>query len=378
MKNSTFKKEDLEKKIAAYSTMAGAILLSTSPLQSAVHKTVVNQNNLSVYYFDVNNDDTPDFRLRQNSTINSAYYLSNWKGRGVMGATVGYSKVMDYGSIIGPSRTFTNGNLFKVSKGSWAGVTDKYLGVRVDVIATGEEYHYVWVKLSVHANGTFDLKEYAWEDIEDQAIAAGSDVSLPVELSAFSAAGKGQTVVLEWTTESESDNLGYILERRLKDETNWTTVADYKSHSALAGQGTTSNQTKYTFTDKNIVTGNSYVYRLSDVNIQGEVNVCASTSVQLTTLPQQTTLLNSYPNPFNPETTINYQLSDDVDVTLSVIDITGRTITTIVQNEHQSAGIYDVAWNGNTHNGQPAPSGMYLLMLKAGNTIKTQKVTLLR
>ena len=377
MKNSNLKREDLEKKIATYSTMAGAILLSTSPLQSAVHKTVVNQNGLSVYNFDVNNDGTTDFRLSVNSTMSGMRYLNQWKGRGVRGATLGYSKVMDYGSMIGPSRTFTNGNLFRGTKGSWAGVTDKYLGIRVDVIATGEEYHYVWVKLSVHADATFDLKEYAWEDIEDQAIAAGSDVSLPVELSAFSAASKGQTVVLEWTTESESDNMGYILERRLKDGTNWTTVADYKSHSALAGQGTTSNQTKYTFTDKNIVTGNSYVYRLSDVNIQGEVNVCASTSVQLTALPQQTTLLNSYPNPFNPETTINYQLSENTNVTISVFDILGQCVKTLYSGA-QSAGNYQLQWNGTFENGLTATSGTYLICMQTEKETLTQKVMLMK
>lgn len=69
--------------------------------------------------------------------------------------------------------------------------------------------------------------------------------------------------------------------------------------------------------------------------------------------------VSSYPNPFNPVTTISYQLVEDAHVTLEVFDIMGRRVAALV-NEEKSAGYYSVQWNGRDDLNHSLSSGVYL------------------
>ena len=91
--------------------------------------------------------------------------------------------------------------------------------------------------------------------------------------------------------------------------------------------------------------------------------------------PQEVSLHNAYPNPFNPSTMIQYDLPQgSMHVNLSVFDIRGRLVAELV-NEIQSGSSdsYNVMWNADTHS-----SGMYFVQLRAGNTVKNQKIMLLK
>ncbi len=86
---------------------------------------------------------------------------------------------------------------------------------------------------------------------------------------------------------------------------------------------------------------------------------------QLLTLftPEKTALLANYPNPFNPETWIPYQLSKPTDVTLTIYDITGNVIRALDLG-HQRAGVYQTRsraayWDGRNAVGEPVASGLY-------------------
>lgn len=87
-------------------------------------------------------------------------------------------------------------------------------------------------------------------------------------------------------------------------------------------------------------------------------------------------LEQNYPNPFNPTTTLSYDLPTASDVTLTVYDITGRTITTLKDN-HQPAGRYSVQWGGTDNSGNPVSTGLYFARLLAGNYSKTIKMVYL-
>jgi hypothetical protein len=201
------------------------------------------------------------------------------------------------------------------------------------------------------------------------------DASLPVSLVSFSARAEGQTVVLEWITESETDNLGFILER--SEENVWTQIASYQTHDELKGQGNTSSRTEYTFRDNTVESGKEYAYRLSDVSTQGEITVYASLSVKMDKLPETTEMKNAYPNPFNPQTYIAYNLSEDTDVSITVFDILGRQVRTIF-NGRQLAGSYHVYWNATDETGNKVPSGGYIIQMKTEKTRQTQKVLLMK
>ena len=86
-------------------------------------------------------------------------------------------------------------------------------------------------------------------------------------------------------------------------------------------------------------------------------------------------LLGNYPNPFNPETRIVFELPDRMRVRLRVFDIRGRHITTLI-DESRSAGRQEAAWNGRTSNGAPAASGIYLYRLETEVGHFTGRMTL--
>jgi len=86
----------------------------------------------------------------------------------------------------------------------------------------------------------------------------------------------------------------------------------------------------------------------------------------------------AYPNPFNPETSFTYKLTEDGEVTLSVMNLMGQRVATIVNGEFQRAGSYYRTWNGLDTNGRNAPSGVYLLLLETGTKRQMQKVMLVR
>ena len=93
--------------------------------------------------------------------------------------------------------------------------------------------------------------------------------------------------------------------------------------------------------------------------------------------PQQTSLKKNYPNPFNPSTTIDYQLSDAGMVSMIVYDLKGAAVKILV-NEVQEADYHNVVWNGFNENGQSVASGRYILKMTAPGYAETITMTLLK
>ncbi|MBN1780787.1 choice-of-anchor D domain-containing protein [bacterium] len=205
---------------------------------------------------------------------------------------------------------------------------------------------------------------------------SSQDASLPVDLVCFSARCAGRTVILEWITESEVGNLGYILERQEQDA-DWIPIASYKTHDELKGQGNTSSRTAYSYSDTGAEPGKTYMYRLSDVRRDGGIAAHASLSFTMDALPEKTQMENAYPNPFNPSTFIGYHLAEDADVIIAVFDLRGRRIQ-ILHDGHQPAGSYHVYWNGKNENGARAATGTYFIRIQTENFMQVQKVLLMK
>lgn len=95
-----------------------------------------------------------------------------------------------------------------------------------------------------------------------------------------------------------------------------------------------------------------------------------ATLTQAEIIPGKTTLLPNYPNPFNPETWIPYQLSNAADVKLTISDINGRVVQDLDLG-HQPSGVYQnrnraANWDGKNAQGEPVASGVYFYTLSAG------------
>jgi hypothetical protein len=96
-----------------------------------------------------------------------------------------------------------------------------------------------------------------------------------------------------------------------------------------------------------------------------------------TGLPAVTALKSVYPNPFNPATTVSFDLDGRTHVTLAVYDVAGRRVA-ILEDGVMDAGRYEAAWNGTTDTGGMASSGIYFCRLVAGNTVDIKKMVLLK
>ncbi|HPG40873.1 MAG TPA: T9SS type A sorting domain-containing protein [bacterium] len=204
------------------------------------------------------------------------------------------------------------------------------------------------------------------------------DNPLPVELSAFTATALGSQVKLDWITETETDNLGFLLQRKLSGQDTWQEIANYNTDKRLQGQGTVAVQTRYSYLDDPGVQGELY-YRLANVHKDGTVEWHQAVAVSLeASLPAAFTLEPAYPNPFNPGTTIKYLLAKDSEVDLAVFDLLGRQVRTLVNDIQQPAGTYQAAWDGYSDNGERLASGIYFVQFKAGGQRFMQRVTLVR
>ena len=88
-------------------------------------------------------------------------------------------------------------------------------------------------------------------------------------------------------------------------------------------------------------------------------------------------LNNNYPNPFNPTTTIEYQLKSAGKVIVSIYNTIGQLISMLV-NENQTPGFYSVVWDGRNNEGAVVPSGVYFYYLVSGNFSQTKKMLYLK
>ena len=94
-------------------------------------------------------------------------------------------------------------------------------------------------------------------------------------------------------------------------------------------------------------------------------------------LPSVFALHQNYPNPFNPNTNINYDLPEESHVTVTVFDIIGKHVKTLVQ-DNQSAGFKTIRWDGKNQNNENVAAGMYVYQIKSGLNTLSKKMILLR
>ena len=134
------------------------------------------------------------------------------------------------------------------------------------------------------------------------------------------------------------------------------------------------------FQPAEIFNGTSHV-ELFNVTLAGKggVEVSVSTSIFEISFntPLRTSLSKNYPNPFNPSTTIDYELSNAGMVSLVIYDLKGAVVKTLVY-EHQKPNYHNVVWNGLNNSGQSVASGRYLLKMTAPGYTETITMTLLK
>lgn len=101
--------------------------------------------------------------------------------------------------------------------------------------------------------------------------------------------------------------------------------------------------------------------------------------LELQSTPREFALHQNFPNPFNPDTTIKYDLAESADVTLQIYNVLGQVVRTLVASEAQDAGRYQIRWNGMDERGVPVSSGIYFYQIAAdGKFSDVRKLMLLK
>jgi hypothetical protein len=201
----------------------------------------------------------------------------------------------------------------------------------------------------------------------------GLNAAVPVELTAFTAARDGNCISLNWETATEENNKCFEVQRRVTtDGAGWTTIA------TVAGNGTTTEKHTYSFTDRSAPSSGDIAYRLKQVDYDGTAEYSREIILAADNAPIAFALYQNFPNPFNPVTSIRYQVpggkpaNEQSLVTLKVYDITGREAATLV-NEAQAPGEYEVKFDVSR-----LSSGVYFYTLRAGGFLATKKLVLMR
>ncbi len=196
-----------------------------------------------------------------------------------------------------------------------------------------------------------------------------SIIPVPVELATFAAHVLGDSVVLTWTTASESQNLGFSVERALGEG------KPFKEIGFVEGAGTSAEPHEYTFSDHPPGPG-VYWYRLRQIDTDGTASI--SKAVRVTVAPTDFRLLAAFPSPFNAQTRIRFRTLAAGTATLSIFSTTGRLVW---KTELQVAepGSHELVWEGRDAAGRSLPSGVYFVRLTTPNrTTGITKVVLVR
>ncbi|MDR3625632.1 MAG: T9SS type A sorting domain-containing protein [Ignavibacteriaceae bacterium] len=188
--------------------------------------------------------------------------------------------------------------------------------------------------------------------------------SLPVELTSFTANQGSGNVDLYWVTATEVNNFGYEIERA-----NAVKEAIWEKIGFISGHGNSISPNNYSFKDNKPLSGKSQ-YRLKQIDQVGVFKY--SNTVEVAAVILKYDLAQNYPNPFNPSTLITYSIPTSSNVIVTVFNMLGELIKTLV-NENQEAGIYKVNFDAGS-----LSNGVYFYKIQAGNFASTKKMLLLK
>jgi len=204
-----------------------------------------------------------------------------------------------------------------------------------------------------------------------------TEETLPVELSSFTATTIAHNYVqLTWVTQSETNLWGYYVYRGTANELNSAVLL-----SDLIHPTNTSSQQSYSYIDSEIFESGQYFYWLQSLEIDDNGSYHGPISIIVNLeggdpdspgIPLKTGLRAIYPNPFNPSTTISYQLKTPEQVSISIYNTRGQIVHSITRS-HSVGGYYSVIYDA-----KDAPSGVYYVIMTAGKYCSSQKIVLMK
>ena len=199
---------------------------------------------------------------------------------------------------------------------------------------------------------------------------------LPITLAAFTAQALANgRVKLDWTTLTEVNNYGFVVQRRRDADSLFADV----QNSFIPGHGTTTEPHNYTFIDSTLASPGRYHYRLKQIDLDGTIHYSSSVTVDVIVLsvvenaPREFRLMQNYPNPFNPETKIKFSVENTAHTTMHIYNIIGQHVATLFDGIAEAGRYYTVRLDG-----AGLASGLYFYRLDSGKKSDLKKMMLLK
>jgi|GEM_PF-4901461 len=212
-------------------------------------------------------------------------------------------------------------------------------------------------------------------DLSDVAIATPMDNVAPSTPQNVVADGGAGFIQVDWQESPENDVAEYVVYRSSTSPINPTDTLAVLEHPNVS------------YSDNSVEPEVQYTYWITAVDENGNesplsasVTAIASSPVgidPITGMPVSFELYQNFPNPFNPSTTIVFDIPEPATVNLAVYNMLGQVVRTLVAGKLE-AGRQNVQWDGKNEFGERLSSGVYLYRIEAGNFVQTRKLVLMK
>lgn len=207
-----------------------------------------------------------------------------------------------------------------------------------------------------------------------------ADDTLPVQLSSFTVTlGATNRVQITWVTQSETNLVGYRVYRNVIDTLDRATMLDEFVNATNSSQ-----QQIYVVYDKEALPSGTYYYWLEHLEMDGSSHFHGPVSIKLAGQGPQTPdvpvikgIASIYPNPFNPDTTIRFGLTEAGDYRLDLYNVKGQLVITLASG-NLPRGYHSLKWSGRDERGNTCASGIYYLVMRSGKDSFTRKLVLMK
>jgi len=206
----------------------------------------------------------------------------------------------------------------------------------------------------------------------------------PVQFNSFDFQSNFDGIWLNWSTLAGTENLGFDIYRSLTDMGNYSLINENVIPVSNSSQGIHN----YTFFDQNVEPGQTYYYQIADVSLSGQTTMygpisatAAATDVSdnktIENAPDDYSLGEAYPNPFNGRTSIQFSMVKFGMIKIEVYNLMGQKIRTLI-SEQRPAGTHFVCWDGKNDFGQRVGSGLYLYKMTINNFQASKRILYLK
>ncbi len=195
------------------------------------------------------------------------------------------------------------------------------------------------------------------------------EMPVPTQLASIGVTMESGAAVMRWATTLESQMQGFHVVRSESENGRYDIITKDMIPASGASTGG-----KYEYRDDSVAANRTYWYKLQEVSDNG---LGAEYGPYSVTYRVTNKLEQNVPNPFNPTTVIAYSIAADEQVNLTIYDVGGRKVRTLV-NQRQRADAYKFTWDGSNEAGQRVASGVYFYKLVAGKFTQTKKMVLLK